>query len=152
VGDAPPLAGATSDCEEHEVVLKVHSRLADYDDTRPLRSWLSGFTHAAAADPDRRAHHQPEGRDAQCEPVAQTVPADECVAAREQRELVLCALDTIQLDRRAVLLLHDIDDVPVPEIARLLAIPLDTAYSRLRLARAQLAAAVTRLGIARGAR
>ena len=136
----------------HEVVLKVHSRLADYDDVRPLRSWLSGFAYPVPADPPRLARHRPEGLDGECEPVALTLPADEWVAAREQRELVLCALDTIQLDRRAVLLLHDIDDVPVPEIAKLLRIPLDTAYSRLRLARAQLAAAVTRLGIARGAR
>lgn len=41
---------------------------------------------------------------------------------------------------------------PVPDIAKLLDIPLDTAYSRLRLARAQLAAAATRLRIARGTR
>lgn len=135
-----------------EVFLKVQARLADYDDTRPVRPWLFGFIFRVAADYHRRARHRLEVLDAQDEPVAETVPADERVAAREERELVLCALDTIELDRRAVLLLHDVDEVPVPEIAKLLDIPLNTAYSRLRVARAQLAAAVTRLRIARGAR
>jgi RNA polymerase sigma-70 factor (ECF subfamily) len=135
-----------------EVFLKVHRRLADYDDARPLRPWLFGFTFRVAADHHRRPHHRLEGLDTQDEPVAEGVPADERIAARQEREIVLRALDTIKLDRRAVLLLHDIDDVPVPDIAKLLDIPLNTAYSRLRVARAQLAAAVTRLRIARGVR
>ena len=82
----------------------------------------------------------------------ETVSADEHIAVLEQRELVLCALDTIEIDRRAVLVMRDVDDMPVPQIAKMLDIPLNTAHTRLRLAREQLAAAVTRLRISRGAR
>jgi RNA polymerase sigma-70 factor (ECF subfamily) len=41
--------------------------------------------------------------------------------------------------------MHDIDGHAVPEIAAALAIPVPTAYSRLRLAREDVAAAVKRL-------
>jgi RNA polymerase sigma-70 factor (ECF subfamily) len=50
------------------------------------------------------------------------------------------ALDTLDLDRRAVFVLHELDELSMPEIAAALSIPLNTAYSRLRLARADLAA------------
>ncbi|HTB77894.1 MAG TPA: RNA polymerase sigma factor [Polyangiaceae bacterium] len=136
----------------HEVFLKVHGRLADYDDSRPLRPWLFGFAYRVAADHHRLARHRIEVLGAPGDAADDTVAADERVAALEERDLLLSALHTIELDRRAVLVMHDIDDVSVPEIAQMLDIPLNTAYSRLRLARGQLGAAVTRLRIARGAR
>jgi RNA polymerase sigma-70 factor (ECF subfamily) len=136
----------------HEVFLKVHARLADYDDSRPLRPWLFGFAYRVAADHHRLARHRIEVLGAPSETAGENVPADERVAALEERDLLLQALHSIDLDRRAVLVMHDVDDVPVPQIAHTLDIPLNTAYSRLRLAREQLASAVTRLRIARGAR
>ena len=86
----------------HEVFLKVHSRLADYDDSRPLRPWLFGFAYRVAADYHRLARHRVEVLGAQGEAAAETVPADERIASLEQRDLVLFALNTIDLDRRAV--------------------------------------------------
>jgi RNA polymerase sigma-70 factor, ECF subfamily len=136
----------------HDVFLKFHSRLADYDETRPLRPWLFGFAYRVAADHHRLARHRVEVLGVSGEAAAQNPPADDRVAAIEQRELILEALQTLDLDRRAVLVMHDVDDIAVPEIAHTLDIPLNTAYSRLRLAREQLAAAVTRLRIARGVR
>ena len=55
------------------------------------------------------------------------------------------ALDLLDFDRRVVLVMHDLDEVSMPEIASALDIPLNTAYSRLRLARADVLAAVRRL-------
>jgi RNA polymerase sigma-70 factor (ECF subfamily) len=136
----------------HEVFLKVHSRLADYDQSRPLRPWLFGFAYRVAADHHRLARHRVEVLGSQGETAAENIPADERVAALEERDLLHSALQTIELDRRAVLVMHDIDDVPVPQIAAMFDIPLNTAYSRLRLAREQLAGAVTRLRVARGIR
>jgi RNA polymerase sigma-70 factor (ECF subfamily) len=63
----------------------------------------------------------------------------------EDRKLVLAALDAIEMDRRAVFVLYEIDEVPMEEVARSLGIPVNTGYSRLRLARAEFAAAVKRL-------
>ena len=41
--------------------------------------------------------------------------------------------------------MHDIDGHVMPDIAAALGVPLNTAYSRLRLARADFAAAVQRV-------
>ena len=70
---------------------------------------------------------------------------DEALASKQARALVLAALERIPLPRRAVLVMHDIDDVPVSEVAAMLAIPLFTVYSRLRKARRELEAAIRRM-------
>lgn len=133
----------------HEVFLKVHKRLDDYDDTRPLRPWLFAFAYRVAAGHYRLAHHRAEVLGAQREVAAENLPADELISVLEERALVIRALRMLDLNRRALLVMHDIDDVPMPRIAEVLEIPLNTAYSRLRLARDQLASAVTRLRVAR---
>jgi RNA polymerase sigma-70 factor (ECF subfamily) len=79
-----------------------------------------------------------------------SLPADVQLADHEEHSLLLRALDTIDLERRAVLVLHEWDGEPIPEVARALGIPLNTAYSRLRAAREDLAAAVKRLTARRG--
>ena len=58
---------------------------------------------------------------------------------------MLTALERIPLPRRAVLVMHDIDDVPVSQVAATLDIPLFTVYSRLRKARRELDAAIRRM-------
>jgi RNA polymerase sigma-70 factor, ECF subfamily len=136
----------------HEVFLKVHARLGDYDPSRPLRPWLFGFAYRVAIDYHRLARHRVEVLGRLGDTPGANVPADEAIAESEERELLLSALDTIDLERRAVLVMHDVDEVPTHEIARQLDIPLNTVYSRLRIARKQLADAVTKLGVARGVR
>jgi DNA-directed RNA polymerase specialized sigma24 family protein len=41
--------------------------------------------------------------------------------------------------------MHELDDVPVSEVASVLSLPLFTVYSRLRKARRELEAAIRRL-------
>jgi RNA polymerase sigma-70 factor (ECF subfamily) len=60
------------------------------------------------------------------------------------------ALTRVALERRAVLLLHEVEGHRMPEIAESLGIPLNTAYSRLRLARQEYELAVRRLRAQRG--
>jgi RNA polymerase sigma-70 factor (ECF subfamily) len=67
---------------------------------------------------------------------------DELLVAKRSGALLLDALERIPLRRRAVLVMHEIDGVPVKEVAATLGIPLFTVYSRLRKARRELAAAV----------
>jgi RNA polymerase sigma-70 factor (ECF subfamily) len=42
--------------------------------------------------------------------------------------------------------LHEIEEMTAPEIAQVIGIPLNTVYSRLRVARAELEAALGRQG------
>ena len=133
-----------------DVFLKIHVRSADFDAARPLRPWLFGFAYRVAADYRRLARHRVEAHYASGEVVAADPAADERMEADEDRALVRRALESVELDRRAVLILHDLDEVPVPDIAGALGIPLNTAYSRLRLARAEFASAAKRLRRAQG--
>ena len=139
------LGVAERDLEDliHEVFLAFHRR------PRSLRSGAAAPPLAVRdrvsdlSDYRRRAQHRyevPEERE-----VADATPgADEQLVLRERRQLVLRALDTLDLDRRAVFVMHEIDGCTMPEIATVLAAPLNTLYSRLRLAREQFATFVRR--------
>ena len=51
----------------------------------------------------------------------------------------------MEIERRAVFLMHEVDGFSIPEVAEVLAVPLNTAYSRLRLARDEFRERVRRL-------
>jgi len=65
-------------------------------------------------------------------------PQAAAVARKEALNLLDRALETIEIGRRAVLVLHEIEQMTAPEISRTLDIPLNTVYSRLRVARLEL--------------
>ena len=69
---------------------------------------------------------------------------DEALQTKQTRATVLRALEKIPLRRRAVLVMHDLDEVPMIQVAAALSIPLFTAYSRLRKARTELEATLRR--------
>ena len=63
---------------------------------------------------------------------------------REDKALFETALDSMNMDQRAVFVLFELEGVTGPELAEALEIPLPTAYSRLRLARDAFKRAVMR--------
>ncbi len=144
------LGVAEQDIEDqaHDVFLVVHRRLADYDADRPLEPWLSGIAFRVMCAARRRAHVRRErtGKDAWLDRQQSPAPGPErLVALHERQQLVLDALSRLDLDRRLVFVMHELDGMPCPEIARALGTPLNTVYSRLRVARTRFAAAVRRL-------
>jgi len=77
---------------------------------------------------------------------------DQHVAQSQARDLVLAALQSLDLDRRVVFILHDIEEQPMREIADALEVPAKTLYARLAVARKQFGAAVRRIRLQRGER
>jgi len=145
LGSLRRLGVLSADLEDvaHEVFLVMHRRWEDYDHQRPLRPWLFGIAfRVAAAERRRGAREVPS--DAHEAEAFGTAP-DDAAAAGETRGLLLKALAHLPLERRAVLLMHDVDETPMREIAEQLELPLFTAYSRLRKARKELDAALQRL-------
>jgi RNA polymerase sigma-70 factor (ECF subfamily) len=140
------LSVAPADLEDlaHDVFLAVHQQLHRYDPSRPLRPWLFGFAFRIASHYRRKS-----GRETalgQGEGVADGAEAPDALLEKERRRrLVLAALDEIELSRRGVFVLHELDGFTCEEIARTLDIPLGTAYSRLRLARQDFSATMSRL-------
>jgi RNA polymerase sigma-70 factor (ECF subfamily) len=140
------LGVAPADLEDlaHDVFLAVHQRLESYDPARALRPWLFGFAFRVASHYRRKA-----GRETALDHVDRVVDGadgpDALLEKETRRKLVLAGLDAIELSRRAVFVLHELDGVTCDEIARTLEIPVGTAYSRLRLARQDFSAAMNRL-------
>ena len=58
---------------------------------------------------------------------------------------VLAILERIDEDKRIVFALVELEQLSVPEVARMLELNLNTAYSRLRLARVAFEAAVKKV-------
>ena len=127
-----------------------HLQFDECDQSRPLRPWLFAFAYRVAAAHRRLARHRVEVVGEPVDSPANAVRADDALMLREDRELALRALECVDLDRRAVFVLHEVDGVAIPEVAGALKIPTNTAYSRLRLARQEFDAAVRRMRLARG--
>lgn len=129
----------------HEVFVAVHAHLAEYDPARPLKPWLFAFAYRVACAERRRPHHR-MALGAEVPDVADDRPnAQQEVERAERRSLLLEALDALVPERRVVVVMHEIDGVSVPDLSEALGIPLNTAYSRLRLGREDLTGAVRRL-------
>jgi RNA polymerase sigma-70 factor (ECF subfamily) len=129
----------------HDVFLAVYRRLDTFDASRPQRPWLFGFAYRYAADYRKLARHRREVLELSPETRDPSPSAFDRADLGETLRIANHALSTLELDRRAVFVLHELDECPMPEVAQSLGIPLNTAYSRLRLAREDLAAAIRRL-------
>ncbi len=127
------------------VFIVLYHRLHLYDSSRPLRPWIFGVAFRVTADYLRLARHSRESARADIETIDGAPSADELLALHEEQMIVREALAAVDLERRAVVVAHDFDGVPGPEIADALGIPLKTMYYRLRTGRGQFVAAVRRI-------
>jgi RNA polymerase sigma-70 factor (ECF subfamily) len=127
----------------HDVFVVVHRRLGDYDPARPLRPWLFGIAYRVASERRRRAPIEVAADEEEILALPDDGPtAEALLAAAQARARVQRALEALPLEQRAVMVMHDLDGCTAPEVAEALEIPLNTVYSRLRLARDKFVAAV----------
>ncbi|MEM9071133.1 MAG: RNA polymerase sigma factor [Myxococcota bacterium] len=115
----------------HDTFVVVHRKLGDFDPSRPLRPWLAGITFRVAAAYKRR---KMQG-EIPSELPELSHPAQDTTEIREQ---ALKLLAQLPFERRVVFVLHELEELTAPEIAEALSVPLNTVYSRLRLARRDL--------------
>jgi RNA polymerase sigma-70 factor (ECF subfamily) len=137
------LGVSAADAEDavHDVFVVAHRRYATYDSSRPLRPWLLGIAFRVAAQWRRQRRHEVEGDEA-VELTDSAETPDVAVESSEVRSQLHAALEQIDLQQRAVVVMHDLHGITVPQISAELGVPLNTVYSRLRLGRAKLAAAL----------
>jgi RNA polymerase sigma factor (sigma-70 family) len=127
-----------------EVFLVMWRRWADYDRKRPLRPWLAGIALRIAYDHQRKRSTS-ETPHARLDLPDVAPRPDEQLATEGARRLVLRALAELSAKHQVLLVLHELDEVPVEALATRLGLPKDTIYSRLRRARFLFARAVRRL-------
>jgi RNA polymerase sigma factor (sigma-70 family) len=137
------------DDRTQEVFVVAHRRFDQFQDRgHGPRAWLFQIVLRVASDARRHRRRHPEdpdGGDALGR-AAVDAPQADAILRREALSRLDAALDTIEVGRRTVLVLHEIEEMTAPEIAQVLGIPLNTVYSRLRVARVELEQALSQLG------
>lgn len=126
-----------------EVFVVLHRNWPTLDTSRPLRPYLFGVAFRVVCAHRRRRKREIPFAAVDTEDLA-TGP-ERSLQSKESVALLRAALDRVPLPRRAVLVMHDLEGVPVAEIAKQLSITRFGTYGRLRKARKELAASVRRL-------
>ena len=128
-----------------DVFVVVHRRLGEFRGPAQIRTWLFEIARRVASH-HRRAAGRAQRTDSLDEAAAVSDPASvfEEASRHEAATLLLAALADVDDRKRELLVLVELEQVPVADVAAHLGIPLNTAYSRLRLARKAIAAAVAK--------
>lgn len=132
-----------------EVFLVVHRRLPTFEGRSSFSTWLYSICIRAAAGYRRRSYRRHESSAAI--PPEQSIPADQLDELVRRRSLALLddILDQLDDDKRAIFVLHELEQVPMTQVAQASGCPLQTAYSRLYAARRHVESSVRRAEIAR---
>lgn len=139
------LGVAESDVPDvcQEVFVVVHRRLSEFEGRSTVRTWIYGICLRAAHAWRRRGTRREM-------PVAelpdQEAPErpDRALDAEQARRILLDALDRLDPVQREIYVLHEIEELPMREIAEIVGCPMQTAYSRLHVARERVASSVRR--------
>lgn len=138
---------ADLDDSSQEVFLVVHRRLAELDPERELRPWLYGILRLVAQNHRRGRRRSMQRQQALAQEPLPAAPGPlESLQTRDAARIVSAILPQLEETRREVFLLVELEGMSVTEAASALGVPLNTAYSRLRLARADFKAALARRG------
>jgi RNA polymerase sigma-70 factor (ECF subfamily) len=129
-----------------EVFIVIHRRLPSFEGRSRLTTWIFQICLNLTLERARRAHRRHEVLG---DAVISRLPAraPDPLAELEQRDKLArfqAALDSMELEQRAAFILFELEDMTGPAVAEALAVPLGTAYTRLRAARQAFEAALER--------
>jgi RNA polymerase sigma-70 factor (ECF subfamily) len=128
-----------------DVFTVVHRRLGDFEGRSSPKTWLFGIAQRVASDYRRTArrkssHLQPLPEDHP----GLTASPQAHLEAQRAATFVDAFLATLSSEKREIFALVFLEELPVPEVAQALDIPLNTAYSRVRIVRQELRTALER--------
>ena len=120
-----------------EVFLRVWKGLPKLRNASYFSTWLYRITWNVANDSRRQsARHSPIESGEASLGTAEAKPQDmPDLMQLHYQDLVQRGLQSLRLEHRAVLVLHDLEDIPQKEVAKILDLPLGTIKSRLFYAR-----------------
>jgi RNA polymerase sigma-70 factor (ECF subfamily) len=139
------VAEASLDDAAQDVFLVVHRRLPGFRGDSALRTWLFGIARNVASNHQRGARRKGGRQEpAAGEPESLGPGPLESAQDREAAAFVQGFLATLDHKKRDVFILAVLEQMSIPEVAAALSIPLNTAYTRLRGARAEFERALAR--------
>jgi RNA polymerase sigma-70 factor, ECF subfamily len=130
-----------------EVFLVVHARIKTLERPASLRSWIYGVVRRTVSTyhRDRRTRDARDSIALFEEGLSTLQPsALDLASLSEDVRLLWRLLERLHPRKREVLVLAELEEMTVPEIAEAIGVPLNTAYSRLRVARHEFQEAFAR--------
>jgi RNA polymerase sigma-70 factor, ECF subfamily len=143
LGVSPP---ATDDVVQ-EVFIVIHSRLHTLEQPQALRSWIYGVVRRTVSGYHRsRRAREASGAAFVADPDMPPGPPTpfDLTEQNDRVKLLWSLLHELDEPKREVFAMAELDELTAPEIAAILGIPLNTAYSRLRAARQAFEEALAR--------
>lgn len=140
------VSEAQIDDAVQDTFVVVHRRLNEFDGRARVETWLYAIARRVAQG-YRRSVRRREGRSAELDDQLPDHGAADPSAEAERAQatrLLLELVAELDDDKREIFVLVEIEQRSVPEAAERLGLKLNTAYSRLRLARQRFEAAVAR--------
>ncbi|MBX3185763.1 MAG: sigma-70 family RNA polymerase sigma factor [Labilithrix sp.] len=129
-----------------EVFVVVQRRVHTFDGTSKATTWLFGICLRVVSAYRRRGFRKNETSVAEPpERVDDRATPEESLAEAESRRRLGALLDEMDLEKRAVFVMFEIDELPCEEIASILGVPTGTVHSRLHAARKSFQAALLRM-------
>ena len=131
------VAPAATDDVVQDVFIVIHARLHSLERPEALRSWIYGVVRRVVSDHHRsRCVRLALGATLAAQPAAAWPPTPSDLAEQNDDVKLLWKLvQELDEPKREVFTMVELDELSVPEVAEILGIPLNTAYSRLRAAR-----------------
>lgn len=131
-----------------EIFVRLYLRLDQYDAARPFRFWFNSLARNLCIDHYRsRRERQRLATVAleEADRIAAPGPSPERhLARREERDRILTALDALSAISREAIVLKDLQEMTLEEIAQTLDLPIGTVKSRVFRARIELGRALLR--------
>jgi RNA polymerase sigma-70 factor (ECF subfamily) len=128
-----------------DVFIVIHAKLATLQRPEALRSWIYGIVRRTVSDYRRsRRTRDAAGARLGAEPKSSHPSPLDMAERNDDLELLESVLAELDEPKREVFLMVEILEMTVPEVVQGLDIPLNTAYSRLRLARQDFEEALAR--------
>ena len=127
------LSGAQLEDAVQDVFLVVHRRLSEWEGRAAITTWLFSIARRVAS-----SHRRRSGAGRTEELTEEPAGGADTFAAMSRAQAaakVFQILQRLDEDKRVVFALVELEQLSVPEVARMLDLNLNTAYSRLRLAR-----------------
>lgn len=127
-----------------EVFVVVYKRLTDYEERDRAQSWLYSISARVAHAQRRRLFRRRESMTVESHEGSADATQQQRIEDSEALRFGHELLAQLPAEQREVFVLYEVEDMPMAQIARALGCPLQTAYSRLRMARARVLAEVER--------
>lgn len=131
-----------------EAFIVVHARLRTLEQPASLRSWLYGVVRRTVSTYHRSRHARAARESSEPAAMASTSPMQpsplDLAVLGDELKLLWRLLGQLDARKREVLVLAELEEMTMPEIAEATGIPLNTAYSRLRAARQEFNEAFSR--------